>query len=270
MNENLMEKLKGLHVAVPESRQLGVLQSLFEKRGAKVFACPLVSIHDNPNIDEVEVWLKGFIESTPQYLIILTGEGINRLSGFAEKADLLEEWKQALTRTFKLARGPKPNRALKPLGVQADALAEAPTTDGIIESLDKLDLNADNIAVQLYGQNPNDKLQNYLKSKGYQYNTVSPYIYASDSETDKVVELIHKMADKSIDMICFTSQPQLTRLQSVARKNKIEDVLETALANVTIAAVGPVVADQIKEAGYTVSFMPDDQFFMKPMVSAIK
>ena len=36
-------------VAVPEARQLDVLASLLERRGASVLRCPLVSILDSPD-----------------------------------------------------------------------------------------------------------------------------------------------------------------------------------------------------------------------------
>lgn len=266
---SLLDTLSGLHIAVPESRQLDVLNNLFERRGAKVFSCPLVSIHDTPEQEMIQLWMTQFIENTPDYLIILTGEGIKRLSSFAERFDCSEAWAEALGRTHKLARGPKPNRALKPLKLQADQLAVEPTTDGIIKTLNDIDLDGKTVAVQLYGDNPNDKLQDYLLSRSVNYHTVAPYVYASDAETDRVLELIEGMYDQSIDMICFTSQPQYQRLASVAKKHAIEDKLHQAMQCVKIAAVGPVVAEQLQAKGYTVSYMPTDQFFMKPMVSAI-
>lgn len=266
----MLNKLQGLHIAVPESRQLGVLKNLFERRGAQVFACPLVSIHDSPNTQDIEKWLNDFIASPPDYFIILTGEGIYRLTGFAERAGIQLQWAEALAKTHKLVRGPKPNRALKVLHLQAEQLAEQPTTDGVIQSLEKIRFSSsDNISVQLYGDNPNEKLQAYLQSRQLDYNTVAPYIYASDAETEQVLELIHLMANKTLDMICFTSQPQYKRLLSVAKKHELEQVLEQGLNNIKIAAVGPVVAQQLKDEGYEIDFIPDGQFFMKPMVSAM-
>jgi uroporphyrinogen-III synthase len=266
----MQQKLKDIRIALPESRQLDVLAQLCEKRGANVFRCPLVSIHDSPEKNKIEEWLKHFIKHPPDFLIILTGEGIRRLTGFAERAGLVDDWKQALAKVHKLARGPKPNRALKLLDLQAEELALQPTTDGVILSLDKKELTDQQFAVQLYGEDPNKKLQDYLQSRKVKYNTVAPYIYASDVETDKVIELIHKLSEGNIDVIGFTSKAQFSRLQNVAKKFELSEQLSLGLKETKIAAVGPVVAEQLEEAGFDIAVMPEDKFFMKPMVTAIE
>ncbi len=266
----MKKTLENYSIALPESRQLDVLASLFEKRGAKTLRCPLVSIHDSPHVEEVNHWLFDFIDNTPDYLIILTGEGIKRLSGFAERADCHNTWQQALSQTYKLARGPKPNRVLKTLSLQADELAPVPTTEGIIQALENIDLSGKSIAVQLYGEDPNERLQSYLQSRSVHYTTVAPYIYASDVETDRVLELINKLAEKQVDLICFTSKAQYQRLESVAAQHGCKALLEKALKQTKIAAVGPVVADQLREAGLAVAIMPENKYFMKPMVTAIE
>jgi uroporphyrinogen-III synthase len=266
----MKQLLINLSIALPESRQLDVLADLFEKRGASIMRCPLVSIHDSPRIQEVETWLQSFIAQPPDYFLILTGEGIYRLTDFAERMGLKSQWQTALSSVYKLARGPKPNRALKLLNLQADLLAEQPTTDGMILSLERLNLTGKRVAVQLYGEDPNEKLQAYLQYKNIDYTTVAPYIYASDTETDKVITLVERLADKQIDVICFTSKAQYQRLVQVADKFSLQALLEQGLRQTIIAAVGPVVAEQLQLAGFAVDVMPTDKYFMKPMVAAVE
>ncbi len=269
-SSSIKQSFTNLNIALPESRQLDVLANLFEKRGANVFRCPLVSIHDSPKVDLVEQWLRQFIDSPPDMLLILTGEGIKRLTGFAERAGIENDWKLALAKVYKLARGPKPNRILKTLDLQADELALQPTTDGMIQSLDAIDLNEKRLAVQLYGEDPNNKLQDYLKHRKVDYNIVAPYVYASDVETDQVVELIERLSQGQVDIICFTSKAQYQRLEGVANKLDMSHSLENGLKQAKIVAVGPVVADQLEQAGFTIAVMPEEKYFMKPMVTAIE
>ena len=262
--------LENINIALPESRQLDVLANLCVNRGARVWRCPLVSIHDSPNAQAIELWMKNFIEQTPDILLVLTGEGIKRLTAFAERFNCLEQWKGALSHTHILARGPKPNRALKVLKLEADQLAETPTTDGMMASLEKMDLNGKTLAVQLYGEDPNQKLQDYLKLRSANYNTVAPYVYASNVDTERVLNLINALAENAIDIICFTSKAQYQRLEKVAEKHQMTDRLTLGLQHTQIAVVGPVVADQLKEAGYKIATMPEGKFFMKPMIRAIE
>jgi len=195
-------------IAIPESRQQDVLANLLVRRGATVLRCPLIAIKDSPDADAVEQWMAAMIAGKFDDFIILTGEGMRRLEGFAERIDCQQDWHRALTAVRKIVRGPKPVRELRKLQLHADLAGAAPTTDGIIESLQAVDLAGRRIAVQLYGSNPNEKLINFLQDKGALVSTVAPYIYASESEQQQVVALIHQLAEGAIDALLFTSQPQ--------------------------------------------------------------
>ena len=83
--EKLSSPLQGKTVAIPESRQLDILSALFERRGAEVIRTPLVTIHDTPHQQSVIRWLHEFIKAPPDYFIILTGEGLRRLCGAAQR-----------------------------------------------------------------------------------------------------------------------------------------------------------------------------------------
>lgn len=266
----MKQTFEGLTIAIPESRQLDILANLFIKRGAVIQRCPLVAIHDSPKMGDVKQWLESFVTTPPDYFIVLTGEGIKRLTAFAERFDMKTSWQQALQQTYILARGPKPNRALKLLERQADELAITPTTDGMIETLKQKNLQDKRLAVQLYGEDPNTKLQAFLQSQAVRYSTVAPYIYASDTEVERVIDLLKALAQKRVDLICFTSKAQYERLVKVAKSNDMTDLLEKGLSSTKIAAVGPVVAGQLEEAGFSIAVMPDTQYFMKPMVRAIE
>ena len=85
------QPLQGEYVALPESRQLDVLADLLENRGAAVLRLPLVSILDAPDAAPIEQWLRTFIAEPCDYFIILTGEGLRRLVGFAERGEMISQ-----------------------------------------------------------------------------------------------------------------------------------------------------------------------------------
>jgi uroporphyrinogen-III synthase len=265
--------LSGQYIAVPESRQLDILVDMLESRGARVLRLPLVTILDAPDHQKIENWLHEFISRPCELFIILTGEGLRRLVGFAERAACRDAFIQALSRTTKICRGPKPGRALKELSLKPDMLGSAPTTAGIIESLHAVELKGRRVAVQLYGEDPNLLLMEYLREHGAIAIPVAPYIYASNTEEQVVVDFIAELQDESltpkITAMMFTSQPQYTRLLDVAQKRGCEQQLQRGLARIKIVAVGPVVAEQLRTAGVNVQVMPESSFFMKPMVMAL-
>jgi len=267
--DSLDSALAGQIVAVPESRQLDILAQLLVKRGAAVRRVPLVSILDAPDPVPVLTWLRAFIASPPDYLIVLTGEGLRRLHALAQRNDIETPFIAALASVITVCRGPKPGRALKELGLKPSLLGKAPTTQGIIETLDELSLDAKRVAVQLYGEEPNRLLMDYLQGRGAHALAVAPYIYAPNSDEDKVLALINDLVAGRITMMCFTSQPQYKRLLDVAKRHQCEALLHEGLAKVSIAAVGPIVAEQLQQAGVSVSVMPESSFFMKPMVTEL-
>lgn len=263
------EGLRGQVVAVPESRQLDVLEDLLRKRGAEVLRIPLISILDTPDAGTVLRWLREFIASPPDYFIILTGEGLRRLLGFAQREGIADAFCAALAGVCRICRGPKPGRALKEIDLKPDLLGTMPTTAGIIETLAGLSIENRRVAVQLYGEDPNLPLMDYLRERQAQVLPVAPYIYAPKADEERVLALIEALANAELTMMTFTSQPQYARLQSVARAHGLETRLAQGLAKVQVAAVGPVVAKQLQDAGVHVAVVPQSLFFMKPMVTEL-
>lgn len=268
MSEDQSQALRGRRVAVPESRQLDLFAQMLESRGAEVRRCPLVEIRDAPDPAPIEAWLDGFADGSCDDLILLTGEGLRRLLGVAERAggDLRERFIGQLGQVRKLTRGPKPARALREIGLRTDLEAAAPTTDGVIETLSEQDLAGRRVGVQLYGTEPNEKLQRFLRDAGAGIEPVFPYVYADQTEDDQVAGLIEELAAGGIDAIAFTSSPQVRRLFAVARRQDKEEALRSALQGMVVAAVGPLVADALKERDVRVDAMPGESFFMKPLV----
>jgi uroporphyrinogen-III synthase len=263
------DALAGRRIVVPETRELDVFARMLEQHGAITIRCPMVAINDVVDAAPVVAWLRRFTSDPPNDLILMTGEGLGRLVGFARRAGLEEAFMAALARVRKITRGPKPVRRLRALGLQPDLAAEPPTTAGIIASLSGEDLAGRKIAIQLYPDNPNIELLDFLRGAAANPDPVLCYVYGSEAEDRRVIEVIEEMAAGRVDLIAFTSSPQVRRLQQVAKSNQCEETLRHGFLRTTIAAVGPVVARAIEEAGGRVSISPSNNFHMKPMVNAI-
>jgi uroporphyrinogen-III synthase len=257
--------LAGRRIALPETRELDRLAHMFEEQGAETLRCPLVAIRDAPDPAPVRDWLMRFPFDD---LILFTGEGLRRLHGIAQRSELEPVFLYGLRAARKITRGPKPERALRELGLKSDLRAEEPTTDGLITTLSDIDLRGRRIGVQLYPGNPNTRFTDFLRQAGAQPDAILPYIYASAADDEKVVELIDRMADGAVDAIAFTSSPQVRQLFEVAAATRREETLHTALQGVQIGAVGPVVAEELRRRGVEVTITPDHGYFMKPLVSA--
>ena len=263
------QPLSGRRIALAETREVDRLAAMLEAEGALILRCPLVAIRDTPDEAPVRLWLERFVAAPPDDLILLTGEGLRRLAGFAERCGLREGFVAGLARARTVTRGPKPAQAVRELGLQPGLRAPEPTTDGVIAGLAGEDLHDHRIGVQLYPGNPNDKLLGFLRMKGASPDPVLPYAYASAAEDAQVVALIEALAAGRIDVVAFTSSPQVARLFEVARASGREPALAAGLRRTAVAAVGPVVAGELARRGAPASIAPAKTFFMKPLVAAI-
>jgi uroporphyrinogen-III synthase len=250
-------------IALPEMRELDLFASLLERRGARVLRTPLVAIRDAPDPQPVLGWLRDFSAGHCHELVLLTGEGLRRLLSCLERHEsaLRPAFLATLARTRKITRGPKPERALRELGLAGDLQAAVPTTAGVITTLGTLDLHGHTVGVQLYGSEPNEALQQYLRAAGAEPRCVAPYVYADAAEDSAVRELLGRLRSGEVDAIAFTSKAQVARLFAVADPG----VVRAALAATQVAAVGPVVAAALRERGVSVGAMPESSWFMKPL-----
>ena len=262
-------ELAGRRIVVPETREIEVLAGMLERHGAAVIRCPLVAIRDADDPAPIVAWLERFVADPPDDLILFTGEGLQRLNKLAGTVGFSEKFVATLGRVRKITRGPKPARRLRELGLRPDLPVEPPTTAGIITALAREGLAGRRVAVQLYPDNPHTELLDFLRAAAGSVDAVLPYAYASAAEEARVVAAIRAMAAGEIDLVAFTSAPQVRRLRQVARAAECEAALAEGFAKTRIAAVGPVVAAAIAAAGGTVAIAPADNFHMRPMVNAI-
>ena len=257
--------LTGKTIALAEGRQLEELVALLEKEGATAIRCPLVSILDAPDPEPVLEWIRELVSGSFDLVVLLTGEGLRRLIGFAERAGMKEAVVEALSRVAVVTRGPKPGQALKEIGLKATRVAAAPTTEGVIATLKQEPLAGKTVGVQLYSES-NPPLADYLSSAGAAMRAVQPYVYAPAADADLAATLIEQMAAGSIDVIVFTSSPQVDRLVEIAAERKLEGLLQRGLARVKVASVGPLVTATLQSKGFRVDVQPEQGFQMKNLV----
>lgn len=261
--------LEGKVVAVPEARQLDVLASLLERRGASVLRCPLVGIEDSLDEPAVVAWIDRLISVPANLAVFYTGEGVQRLAGFAQRAGRAAAFVETLGRTPKLTRGPKPKRALKKLGLEAEYAAIEPTTAGMIATASSIEAPLERVAIQLYSEAQDRQLVDYFLTRGAEVDCVAPYTYASAADDDRVAALLAEMAAGRVDAIAFTSKAQVQRLLELAKKRRLDALLRAGLGKTQVAAVGPVVAAELATAGIHVDTAPKDSYSMKPLVTSV-
>ena len=259
--------LQGKTIAVPEMRELEVFSALLERRGAKVLRCPLVTIYDSPHSAQVLAFAVKLAEGGFDDFVLITGEGLTRIMSCIDRYEpaLRPRFVEGLRNLRTITRGPKPARALRALGLKPQIEATEPTTDGVIRSLSAEPMEGRRMAVQLYGNDPNLTLMRFLRDRKAVITTVAPYVYGNAADDATVHSLLERMAAGEVDAIAFTSKLQIERLVT----QHPAPLVRRALTRTKIAAVGPIVAEAIRAAGFEVASSPEHSWFMKPLVVAL-
>src|SRR4051812_11275902 len=259
--------LLGRTVAVPETRELDKLVRMLADEGAVVLSYPLVGIRDVEDSAPVEAWLRMLADGSMSDVVLMTGEGVHRLLGFAARAEILEPVLRALGRVRTITRGPKPAAALHAHGIRPTLPARIPTADGIIRELSDEDLHGRHVGVQLYAENASGELLAFLERKGATVSAIAPYTYTEASDDERVIELIQRLVSGKVDAIAFTSSAQVDRVFQVASEQGATETLHQALLGVTVAAVGPTCASTLRSRGVAHAIMPERSFFMRSLVA---
>jgi uroporphyrinogen-III synthase len=248
--------LENLTVAILEHRFTKEFASLFERFGAKVYACPLLEEKPVENRQELQAFIRHAVAGNLDVMIFLTGVGARFLISEAESMGLKEDFIRALNNLTVVVRGPKPVAALRQFGVKVDVIPAVPTTEGVIESLRSRDLRDRRVGVQLYGT-PNPQLVSALEGQGGKVTPVQVYAYGAASDSSAVSDLIAKILDGEVKVVAFTSAPQVRMLFDIASQfGKAETLGKRLQSDVTIASIGEVTNRALEENGITAKIGP--------------
>jgi uroporphyrinogen-III synthase len=266
----MVDRLNGHRVLILETREEAHFSRLLMEQGADVLQCPMFAIHDAPDSRPIEVWIKRFIDRPCDDVVLTTGEGLRRLMKVVRRINVEREFIVSLGKSRKFARGPKPGRALREIGLESDVTTEKPTSEGVAEMLSRVDLRGHRVGLQLYPEKDHSRLIEAITALGAMVDTVLPYIYDAKAAETHIMTAIDAMVLGRIDAIALTSSGQVRRLIEVAQAHRCEDRLREGLARTPIASVGPVVSDELKSHGLRTDIYPaHDAFFIKPLISAI-
>jgi uroporphyrinogen-III synthase len=266
----MADRLNGYRILILETREEAQFSRLLTEQGADVLQCPMFTIRDAPDSNPIEAWIRRFIEKPCDDLVLMTGEGLRRLMKVARGMDVEQDFIAAVGRARKFARGPKPGRALREIGLEPQMTTEKPTSEGIAEMLSRVDLRGHRVGLQLYPDKDHSVLIRAITAQGAEVDTVLPYVYDAQAADANIVTAIDEMAQGRIDAIALTSSGQVRRLMDVAQAHGCEARLRDGLARTPIASVGPIVSDELKSHGLRTDIYPgNDAYFMKPLISAM-
>jgi uroporphyrinogen-III synthase len=266
----MADRLKGYRILILETREEAQFSRLLAEQGADVLQCPMFAINDAPDPAPIEAWIRRAIEKPFDDLVLMTGEGLRRLMKVARRIGADADFVGSLAKVRKFARGPKPGRALREIGLEPHETTEKPTSEGVAEMMSRADLKGHRVGLTLYPDKDHSGLIAAIAAGGAAVDTVLPYVYDAKAADANIAGAIEEMAKGQIDAIALTNLGQVRRLLETARAHGWEQKLREGFARTPIASVEPAVDDELKSHGLHAAISPaGGAYFMKPLISAM-
>jgi len=187
--------------------------------------------------------------------VFLTGVGAALTFSLSARLGREGDLRAALAGARVVARGPKPRRALRAVGVAIDWVVDPPRSGVIRDGLLARPVAGSRILVQGFGPEPED-LTAPLRAAGAEVLVLSPYAGAWPQDPGPARTLARAAAGGALDALTFTSAQAASQFAALAEEAGV-DAGAIARAGVLIAAVGPVTRAALERAGLPVHVQPD-------------
>jgi uroporphyrinogen-III synthase len=248
----------GLRVLAFESRRSSEMAKLIENNGGKAIVVPAAREVPSACRAGLSEFAESLLEGSLDLVIFLTGVGTRALAQAMEQFCSRAAFVAALSRVSIAARGSKPATALRELGVPITWNVPEPNTwREILQLLDEkgVALKDRRVAIQEYGV-PSQELLTGLLQRGAKIRTVHVYDWALPEDRTPLKNAIMALEQRHIDVTLFTAAVQVHHLIEVADEMNARESLIRALNETTIASIGPVTSEQLREYGIRVVLEP--------------
>jgi uroporphyrinogen decarboxylase len=248
----------GLRVVAFESRMAAEVATMIERRGGVAMVAPAmreVPLEDNRGaLEFAERLLGGEFDA----VIFMTGVGTRALFAAMETRHQRAALVAALSAVATVARGPKPIRAMRDLGIEPSIVVPEPNTwREVLSALAaKVELKGKRVAVQEYGIS-NHELTAGLEARGARVAIVPVYRWTLPADRAPLRAALNAIAAGAADVAIFTSSNQVTNVVQLAEAEGIGDGVKRGFARMAVGSIGPVCSKQIRAYGLSVDFEPE-------------
>ncbi|HEU4331902.1 MAG TPA: uroporphyrinogen-III synthase [Lapillicoccus sp.] len=241
--------LSGFRVGVTSDRRSSDLISAFERRGADVVHAPALRIAPHEQDDQLVEETRALVAARPEVVLVTTGYGVRRWFEVADAAGLGTDLTAVLDEAHVMARGPKAFGAVRAAGLEHVRTTVHESTAGMVDELEAAGDAYRCLAVQLHGYTDEDELAR-LAALADSVLTVTPYRWVRPEAGDQLSRLIESACTGQLDVLTFTSAPGAAAvLDAASAIGRYDDLVAALRGDVMAAAVGPVTAGPLLEAG---------------------
>ena len=243
------DMLRGFRIGVTSDRRSADLIAALERRGAQVLHAPALTIAPNGQDDSLIIETRRLIAARPDVVLVTTGYGMRRWLEVADAAGLGAELTAALEAARIFARGPKAHGAVRAAGLLDVQTSDLDTTASLVDAVIAAERPGRRVAIQLHGYTDEIVLARLAEISDC-VMAVTPYRWVQSNPPDRLARLIRAACQRQLEALTFTSAPAAAATLEAAEALGVRREFVQAHSDyVASAAVGPVTAEPLREAG---------------------
>lgn len=247
--------MNGARIGITAARRAAEQAALVTSLGG----VPIVGSSLRPDAPEPDAVLAPAIDAVlaepVDVVVFLTGVGAGVIFDYARRTGREGEFRQRLAAATVVARGTKPRRALRAVGVEVDVVVEPAIVSRTRDILLEGDVAGRRFFVQGFGSDPVE-LTGPLRDAGAQVITLSPYAASLPDDPAPAAALAHGAAGGELAAVTFTSALAARQFVGIAEDAGVDaGALNDCPA--LVVAVGPVTRAALEGDGLRVDVEPD-------------
>ena len=228
---------------------------------------PMVEISLPKEKKRINEFIDRVLQRQFDLLIFLSTNSLTSLFEVTEEAGLRRNFFKKVRENLVIAIGPNTRRELKVRGIKIDIVPRRYSTEGILESLDKIELNGTKVGIPRSSR-ANEKLRGELEKRGADVFEVVVYESTIPSDLSKSRGFLDDLFEGKIDVVTFTSASTVLNMFEIAKEYALIEKLRESLNKTTVAAIGPVTHHALTELGVHVNVVPR-KYTVKAMMKAL-
>lgn len=249
----------GLRVLTLESRRAREVEKLIRTYRGEPFVVP--SMREVPLETQTAAldFLRDLLADQFDLVIWMTGVGVRALMDIAKTRNEADQVVEALRRVRIVARGPKPEQALREWKVPVLATSEEPNTwREVMAKLDQVfgpALTSMRVVLQEYGAS-NPELIAALTERCRSVTKVPLYQWALPEDLQPLRECVLGIATGFVDVVLFMTAVQVIHLFQVAEQMGVVEQMRAGLASMVVLSIGPTTTEELTHYGVIPDFEP--------------
>lgn len=249
----------GLRVLSLESRRAKEIEKLIRTYGGEPIVVPAMREVGLESNKQVLDFASKLLQGDFDLVIFMTGVGVRAMLDIVQTRIDREEFLTALRKVQVVARGAKPNTALRDLKIPVAVISEEPSTwHELLSGIDAAygdSLAGMRVAVQEYGAS-NPELLAELSSRTRELTKVPVYQWALPEDLQPLRECTLGILNGIVDVVLFMTAVQIIHLFQVAEQMQITQQLQSALQSLVVLSIGPTTSEELAHYGIVPDFEP--------------